>query len=104
MTERERASISRERKVARTSGMYKAGRMSNPMTKPSVQDRIKECPDHHFAYVKGQLRCDGCHEIVAANKTIVQKHVQSRKHLNGIANIKGTRAKAKVLSNVSKGK
>jgi len=40
MTKPERASISRGCKVARTSGMYKASRMSNPMTKTSVQDRI----------------------------------------------------------------
>ena len=56
MTEPERASFSRELKVARTWGKYKASRMSNPMTKTSVQDRIKEYPDHHFACVKGQLR------------------------------------------------
>ena len=36
MTEPERASISRERKVARASGKYKASRMSNPITKTSV--------------------------------------------------------------------
>ena len=103
MTERERASISRQRKVARTSGMYKASRMSNPMTKTSVQDRIKECPDHHFACVKGQLRYDACHEIVASKKIIVQKHVQSRKHLNGIANIKRDKAKSQSIEQCQQG-
>jgi len=97
MTEPERASISKERKVARTSGKYKASRMSNPMTKTSVQDRIKEYPDHHFACVKGQLRCDACHEIVAVKKSTVKKHVQSQKHLNGIANVKRDKAKCQSI-------
>ena len=78
MTETERASISRDRKVARTSGKYKASRISNPMTKTSLQDPIMEYPEQHFACVKGQLRCNACHEIVAVKKSTVQDHVQSR--------------------------
>ena len=73
MTEPETASISRERKVARTSGKFKASRVSNQMTKTSVQDRIKEYPDNHFACVKEQLQCDACHEIITVKKSTVQK-------------------------------
>lgn len=97
LTEPERASISRERKVAKTSGRYKASRMSNPMPNTSVYDRIKEYPNHHFACVKGQLRCNACHEVVAVKKSTVQKHVQSKKHLNGIANIKKDKAKSQSI-------
>ena len=40
MTEPERASISREGQVARTSGKYNASKLSNLITKTSVQERI----------------------------------------------------------------
>ena len=97
LLEPERASISRARKVALTSEKYKAGSMSNPMSKTSIYDRIKEYPGHHFARVEGKLRCNACHEFIAVKKSTVQKHVQSRKHLKGIDNIQRDKLKCQSI-------
>ena len=54
MTEPERASISRECKVARTSDKYKASKLSNLITKTSVQDRISSL---RFCQRAATMRC-----------------------------------------------
>ena len=66
--------------------------MSSPLTKTSVQDGIKEYPNHHFACVKGKLRCHACCKIVA-----VKEYVRSQKHLNGITNVKKDKAKSQSI-------
>ena len=54
MTEPERASISREGQVARTSGKYNASKLSNLITKTSVQDRISSL---RFCQRAAPMRC-----------------------------------------------
>lgn len=85
LVEPEKASISRKRKVIVNTGQYKASReYKNPNSKTSVWDRIKEFPGQHLVCVRGQLRCNACQETLAQKKSTVEKHVKSKKHLNGI--------------------
>ena len=76
------------------SGQYKASReYKNPNSKRSVWDRIKEFPGQHLKCVRGQFRCNACQETLAQKKSTVEKHVKSKKHLNGISSMAKTKKK-----------
>ena len=98
LVEPEKASISRKRKVIVNSGQYKASREhKNPNSKTSVWDRIKEFPGQHLECVRGQLRCNACQETLAQKKSTVEKHVKSKKHLNGISSIAKTKKESQTI-------
>lgn len=80
------------------SGQYKASReCKNPNSKTSVWDRMKEFPGQHLECVRGQLRCSACQETLAQKKSIVEKHVKSKKHLNGISSIAKTKKESQTI-------
>ena len=53
----------------------------------NVWDRIKEFPGQHLECVRRHLRCNACQETPAQKKSTVEKHVKSKKHLNGISSV-----------------
>jgi hypothetical protein len=88
ITEPDRAAISRKRKIVKNSGKYKASRVKNHSKNDTcVWDRLKDFPGQHFVNENGQLRCNACSEIISIKKSSIEKHVQSKKHVNGIASI-----------------
>ena len=92
LSEPAEASISRKRKVIVNHGKYKASReQKNLNSKTSVWDRIRDHPGQHLEYVRGQLKCNACHEILAQKKSTVDRHMKSKKHLAGIARITADR-------------
>ena len=98
LVEPEKASISRKRKVIVNSGQYKASRdHKNPNSKTSVWDRIKEFPGQHLECVRRQLRCIACQETLAQKKSTVEKHVKSKKHLNGISSIAKSKKESQTI-------
>ena len=69
LSEPAKASISRKRKIIVNDGKYKASREhKNLNSKTSVWDRIRDHPGQHLEFVKGQLKCNACHEILALKK------------------------------------
>lgn len=98
LVEPEKASISWKWKVILNSGQYKASREhKNPKAKTSVWDRIKEFPGQHLECVRGQLRCNACQEALAQKKSTVEKHVKSKKHLNGISSIAKSKKESQTI-------
>ncbi|CAB3989077.1 RNA-directed DNA polymerase from transposon BS [Paramuricea clavata] len=88
ITEPDRAAISRKRKIVKNSGKYKASRVKNHSKNDTcVWDKLKDFPGQHFVNENGQLRCNACSEIISIKKSSIEKHVQSKKHVNGIASI-----------------
>ena len=98
ITEPERASISRKRKINVNSGKYKASRVKNvSKNNTSVWDKVKEFPDQHFASINGKLRCNACSEVVSKKKSSIEKHVKSKKHLNGITSIAKSKKESQTI-------
>ena len=88
----ETAAISRKRKINVNGGKYQQRRLRciDPTaveSKICAWDRLKDFPKQHFAVVEGNLRCDACSEILSLKKSSVEKHVKSKKHLNGVKSI-----------------
>ncbi|KAJ7377708.1 hypothetical protein OS493_027270 [Desmophyllum pertusum] len=74
LSEPAKASISRKRKIIVNDGKYKASREhKNLNSKTSVWDRIQDHPGQHLECVRGQLKCNACHEILA-QKSSVDRH------------------------------
>ena len=48
---------------------------------------MKEFLNNHFAIVSQKLRCNACNEIISKNKSSIVKHVKSKKHKKGLADI-----------------
>ena len=98
LSEPAEASISRKRKVIVNHGKYKASReQKNLNSKTSVWDRIRDHPGQHLEYVRGQLKCNACHEILAQKKSTVDRHMKSKKHLAGIARITADRKESQTI-------
>ena len=98
LSEPAEASISRKRKVIVNHGKYKASReQKNLNSKTSVWDRIRDHPGQHLEYVRGQLKCNACHEILAQKKSTVDRHMKSKKHLAGIARITADRKESRTI-------
>jgi hypothetical protein len=52
---------------------------------------LKEFPNHHFAVIDRKLRCDACSEELfklSMKKSSIKKHIESRKHKNGLSDIR----------------
>ena len=49
--------------------------------------RLKEFPNNHFAVVSQNLQCNACNEIISKKKSSIVKHVESKKHKKGLADI-----------------
>ena len=48
---------------------------------------MTEFPNNHFAVVSQKLRCNACNEIICKKKSSIVKHVESKKHKKGLADI-----------------
>jgi len=98
LSEPAKASISRKRKIIVNDGKYKASREhKNLNSKTSVWDRIRDHPGQHLEFVKGQLKCNACHEILALKKSSVDRHMKSKKPLAGIARITADRKESQTI-------
>ena len=80
------AAIARKRKLPTNKGKYEQ-RGSKTAVGTSAWDRLKEFPNNHFAVVSQNLRCNACNEIISKKKSSIVKHVESKKHKKGLADI-----------------
>ena len=88
----ESAAISRKRKINVNGGKHQQRRLACldatvVKSKTCAWDRLKDFPKQHFDVVEGILRCNACGEILSLKKSSIEKHVKSRKHLNGVESI-----------------
>ena len=90
------AAINRKRKLYVNEGKYKQ-RGSQKSVKMSVWDRIKEYPNQHFCNINGKPRCNACSEMISSKKSSIEKHVKSKKHEKGIADIAKSKAESQTL-------
>ena len=104
LKEPDRAAISRKRRIVKNKGKYKASRVNNQSKNNTcVWDRIKDFPGQHLVNENGQLRCNACNEIVSIKKSSIEKHIQSKKHVNGLASItKSKKEKQTILECLKK--
>ena len=82
-----KADIARKRKLLVNKGKYKQ-RESKATASTTAWDRLKEFPNHHFAVIDRKLRCDACSEELSMKKSSIKKHIESRKHKNGLSDIR----------------
>ena len=75
------------RKLPTNKGKYKQ-RESKTAVGTSAWDRLKELPNNNFAVVSRNLRCNACNEIISKKKSSIVKHVESKKHKKGLADVK----------------
>jgi hypothetical protein len=80
------AAIARKRKLPTNKGMYKQRGSKKPVA-TSAWDRLKEFPNNHFAVVSQKLRCNACNEMISKKKSSIAKHVESKKHKKGLADV-----------------
>ena len=82
-----KAHIARKRKLPINKGKYKQ-RESKSTASTTAWDRLKEFPNHHFVVIDRKLRCDACSEELSMKKSSIKKHIESRKHKNGLSDIR----------------
>ena len=78
--------IARKRKLPTNKGKYKL-RGSKTALGTIAWDRLKEFPKNHFAIVSQKLRGNACNEMISKKKSSIVKHVESKKHKKGLADI-----------------
>lgn len=80
------AAIARKRKLPTNKGKYKQRGSKTPVG-TSAWDRLKEFTNNHFAVVSQKLRCNACNEMISKKKSSIVKHIESKKHKKGLADI-----------------
>ena len=97
------AAINRKRTLYVNEGKYKQ-RGNQKSVKMSVWDRIKEYPNQHFCNINGKLRCNACSEMISSKKSSIEKHIKSKKHEKGIADIAKSKAESQTIMECLKGR
>ena len=92
----EKADIARKRKLSVNKGKYKQ-RESKATASTTAWDRLKKFPNHHFAAIDRKLRCDGCSEELSMKKSSIKKHIESRKHKNGLSDIRKNKSRNQTI-------
>ena len=91
-----KADIARKRKLPVNKEKYKQ-RESKATASTTAWDRLKKFPNHHFAAIDRKLRCDACSEELSMKKSSIKKHIESRKHKNGLSDIRKNKSRNQTI-------
>ena len=81
----QRAAVSRERSLSRTSkpkgkSRRTSGGPSTKMKRVSPSERVSDFKGECLSTSMGKLYCDACHVVLSTKKSIVKNHIKSDRH------------------------